>query len=237
MIKDDLALLYKLQCADSAIDEREALLAEIDDGTTAGEVLAAAQTALDEAEEELRLQQSHHRDLELQLKTIDEEKKEKSEQAFGGTEGDPKTLASLVAKLEELERNTSRVEDQTLETLEAIEAAQAVVDECTEARDAARAVHLEVTATYDRETQKAETELEGLRAERAEIAPGVPPAMLKTYDQMRGRLQGVAIVALSGSMCTSCKVTVPSVTVMRIGRGKEVLTCENCRRMLHVPED
>ena len=46
MIKDDLALLYELQRIDSAIDEREALLAEIDDGTSAGEALGAAQRAV-----------------------------------------------------------------------------------------------------------------------------------------------------------------------------------------------
>jgi len=234
MTKDDLALLYELQQTDSAIDEREALLASIDDGTRAAADLEAAQQALAEAEEQLRALQSQHRDLELKLQSIDEEKKEKSDRAYGGMVSDPKELQALQKKMEELERNTGRVEDQILEMLEAIENAQALIEERTEARDAAEATHREITTTYEQQTQKARNELEQLRARREQLVPDVPPSLLRQYDQMRERLQGVAIVALSGSMCTGCKVSVPSSSVARIARGNEIIKCESCRRILHL---
>ena len=237
MIKDDLAVLYQLQQTDSAIDEREALLADIDDGTAAGEALAAAQAALDEAEEELRTLQSRHRDLELELKGIDEEKKEKSDRFYGGTVGDPKELEALQMKLEELERNTNRVEDNILEVLDAIEQAQKAVEERTAERDAAQAAHQEVTTTYQQQTQKARNELEELRARREELVGDVPPALLKQYEQMREHLQGVAIVAVSGSVCAGCHVSVPSTSLARIRRGNEIIKCESCRRILYLIEE
>lgn len=235
MTVEDLALLYELQQTDSAIDQREALLAGLDDGTLAGEALAAAEAALDEAEAELRKLQTHHRDLELKLKSIDQEKREKSDRAYGGMVSDPKELQALQRKIEELERNTGRVEDDILETLETVEQAQATVEQCTAARDRAQATHLQVTTSFGQQTEKARSELAELRAKRERLAPGVPPALLKTYDQMRERMQGLAIVMVSGSMCTNCKVTVPSASIQRVARGNEIIKCESCRRILYVP--
>ncbi len=235
MTNEDLALLYELQQTDSAIDEREALLRELDDGTAAAQELAAAEAALDEAQDQLRHLQTQHRDLELKLKSLDEEKRDKHQRAYGGMVSDPKELQALQRKLEELERNTGRTEDQILETLEAIEQAQQAVDQLTVARDAAAEAHRQITTTFQQQTEKARRELEELRARREQLLPQIPPALLKQYESMRERLQGVAIVMVTGSVCGSCKVSVPGISLQRMTRGNEIVKCESCRRILYLP--
>ena len=232
MIKDDLALLHELQQVDSAIDQREAVLAGIDDGSAAAQELEAAQAALDEADEQLRHLQTRHRDLELQLKGIDEEKKEKSDRAYGGTVSDPRELTALERKLGELDRNTNRVEDLILGVLDEIEQAQALAAERTTARDEAAARAGNITSTFSTETERARTELEQLRARREELVPGLSPALLKQYDQMRERLSGVAIVAVEGSLCGACHVAVYGVNLDRLRRGNAIVKCESCHRLL-----
>ncbi len=235
MPSEDLALLFELQQADSAIDEREALLAGIDDGTSAKKDLEAAHAAADAAAAEVSGVQVKAKDLELQLQSIDAEKKEKSDRAYGGTVSDPKELTALEAKLAELDRNTSRVEDLTLEVLESLEEAQTKLDEATAARDGAQATHAQITSAYDDQTLKARTELDQLRAKRDELLTALPPALVKQYEDLRARLGGVAIVALDGSICTGCNLSVPSTLVIRVERGVGVIKCESCRRMLCIP--
>ena len=237
MIKDDLAVLYQIQQVDSAIDKREALLAGMDDGTAAGQALEEAQAALDEAAAGLKSLQPQHRDLELELQGIDDEKREKRDRAYSGMVGDPKELTSLEAKLEELGRNTDRVEDLILAKLEEIEQAQAAVDDATAARDAATATRDEIVAVYDHQTQKARAELEVERAKREELVPGVSPAVLTQYDTLRERLGGIAIAAVSADgICEGCHVSVSRSNIMRVKLGNVIVKCESCRRMLCVTQ-
>lgn len=237
MIKDDMAVLYQLQQVDSAIDKREALLAGIDDGTVAGQTLAEAQTALDEAAAALKSLQSQHRDLELELQGIDDEKKEKRDRAYSGIVSDPKELTALEAKIESLGRNTDRVEDLILDKLEEIEQAQTAVDEATKIRDAATVARDEIVAVYEHQTQKARAELEVERAKRDELAPDVSPAVLAQYDTLRERLGGIAIVAVTAEgVCSGCHVSVSRANIMRVNLGNVIVKCESCRRMLCVAQ-
>ncbi len=235
MIKDDMAVLYQLQQVDSAIDKREALLAEIDDGTVAGQAFEEAQAALDEAAAGLKFLQSQHRDLELELHGIDDEKKEKRDRAYSGMVSAPKELTSLEAKIEELGRNTNRVEDLILAKLEEIEEAQDAVDSATAVRDAATATRNEIVAVYEHQTQKTRAELEVERAKRDELVPDVSPAVLAQYDALRDRLGGIAIAAIApDGVCTACNVSVSRANIMRVNLGNVIVKCESCRRMLCV---
>jgi len=237
MIKDDMAVLYLLQQVDSAIDKREALLASIDDGTAAGQTLEEAQAALDEAAASLKSLQSQHRDLELELQGIDDEKKEKRDRAYSGMVSAPKELTALEAKLEELGRNTDRVEDLILDKLEEIEQAQAAADDATSVRDAAIATRDEIVAVYEHQTQKARAELEVERAKRDELVPDVSAPVLAQYDTLRDRLGGIAIVAVAADgVCTGCHVSVSRSNIMRVNLGNVIVKCESCRRMLCVSQ-
>ncbi len=237
MIKDDMAVLLLLQQVDSAIDEREALLAEIDDGTASGQALEAAQAALDEAAATLKSLQSQHRDLELELQSVDDEKKEKHDRAYSGMVSDPKELTSLEAKIDELGRNTNRVEDLILDKLEEVEQAQASVDSATALRDETTVTRDEIIAVYDHQTQKARAELDVERAKRDELLPDVSPAVLAQYDTLRGRLGGIAIVAVAADgVCTGCSVSVSRANIMRVELGNVIVKCESCRRMLCVTQ-
>ena len=61
--------------------------------------------------------------------------------------------------------------------------------------------------------------------------------VLTQYDTLRGRLGGIAIVALNADgVCTGCHVSVSRSNIMRVNLGNVIVKCESCRRMLCVPQ-
>jgi len=233
--REDLAQLYRLQEIDSAIVEREALLAELDDGTSAQAELDQHQAKLEHLQGELHQQRAEQRNLELELKGVEEDKREKHSRAYGGMVSDPKELAALERKLEELERNKERLEDRILALLDDIEAREAEMEQHQQATDQLERRMREIATSCQQQTQRTHNELEELRAKREELAPTIDVNLLGQYDELRQRLGGVAIVAVVGGMCTGCNLAVPRSTEVRARHGNAIVKCESCRRMLYFP--
>ena len=232
MTREDIAALYRLQQTDSAIAEREALLAGLDDGSAAQTELDQQQARLEQAQEKLHQQQAEHRDLELELKGVGEEKREKHDRAYGGRVSDVKELSALAQKLQELARNEDRLEEKILTLLDEIEGTEAELAQQQKLVDDLAGRLREITTTNEQQTQRARKELDELRAGREELAPTIDGGLLRQYDELRARLDGVAIVAVEGRVCTGCNVALPRSTEVRGRRGDTVVKCESCRRML-----
>ncbi|NLO08089.1 MAG: hypothetical protein GX131_19880 [candidate division WS1 bacterium] len=236
MTPEDFQRLYELQVVDTGIDERNALISKADDGTSAKAALEAAEARLAELEEQLHQKQAEQQTLELNLGVIEQEKQEKSDRAYGGTVSDIKELSALEKKIAELERNAGRHEDMVLAVLDE-------VDDLTAQADKQRAVVAElrgqlerIVAHFEQSTAQAREEIEALEGRREELVAEIPEALLKQYEQIRPRCDGLAVAALDGYNCAVCHVAIPRVHRPMVVRGTDIVKCENCRRILVIPE-
>jgi len=236
MTKDDFQRLHELQGIDHGIDQREALLAEADDGSDALSSLEAARASLDVLQEELREKQSRQRKLELDLETILADRKERSDLCYGGTISGPKELSALQQKIDELSRNADRHEDMILDLLEEIEAVEAAVAEQQESLEQLAGQHKSVADTYERTTSQAREEIAELRERRETVVGATDDALVREYEAIRERFGGIAVAVLRGGTCTACNVAVPRVLHPMIERGTAAVRCESCRRILVIPE-
>ena len=79
------------------------------------------------------------------------------------------------------------------------------------------------------------------RSSRGKLTAGVDRELLRTYDRMRDRLNGLAFVPVHEHRCTACKMQVAHQAYVALRRGDEILHCENCGRMLywaaHFPDE
>lgn len=237
MTPEDFQRLYQLQMVDRAIAQRQRILREVDDGTAAAAELAEDEEKLAELEEQLRQKQSHQRKLELDLEGVEAEKQEKMDRAYGGTVSDPKELSALERKIAELERNMHRHEDMILELLEEIDELEAKVEAQRQKTEAQREKHEKIVANYEETTAQARKEMEELQARREELVAELPPQLLSPYENLLKREEGVAVSALRDGTCAECNVAVPRARWPMIERGTTIVKCENCRRILVVPEE
>jgi predicted nucleic acid-binding Zn-ribbon protein len=88
------------------------------------------------------------------------------------------------------------------------------------------------------ELAAAEQELDGeiaaLAGPHQAAASAVDGDLRAAYERIRGRLGGVGAARLVGSRCDGCHLTLPATELDRIrhGSGDEVVTCEQCGRIL-----
>lgn len=237
MTKEDAQRLFELQTTDSAIDDRRRVLAEVDDGSVALAALEEARAQLEALQADLHAKQARQRKLEMDLAAILADRKERSDRAYGGTVSDLKELTALEKKIEELGRNADRHEDMILALLEEIETVEGAVAEQQARVDRLATEHARIAQHYEQTTVQARAEIAELETRRAQLVALIDPELLRQYEELRSRFDGIAVAALRGGTCSVCKVAVPRVQHPIIARANSVVRCDSCRRILVVPEE
>ncbi len=232
-MKEQLDLLFELQQIDTRIDDASKRLAGLDDGSRKRDELGKERGRLAEMEEKLEKTSGEQLDRELELESTEDERKQKWSQAYGGTISDPKELAALEKKIEELARRKDKLENVLLELYDNSEAQTRQVEA---QRDLVARLEQELAATAD-DFERTSGELRDAIAEatrqRAALTGKLDEKLLADYEDVRAKNAGLAVVAVSGNMCTGCRVSVSTMILEQLQRGAKVVRCENCRRILH----
>jgi uncharacterized protein len=230
-----LPRLFELQQVDAAIDSRLGFLHGLDDGSGADSRAAAEHTRLDELAAAHKALEAALRDRELRLKGAEEERAAKHKQAYGGSVHDPRQLAALEKKLEELGRLKSKLEDESLGLMDEIEASAAALGKqqklVQDLEQKSGATH----QSHDSETKRLKHELRDLKARREALVAELDPQLLASYDSIAQKTGSTAVAAVKWGSCTGCKTTIPSTYAPRLRAVDQVVRCENCRRILYLP--
>jgi predicted nucleic acid-binding Zn-ribbon protein len=68
---------------------------------------------------------------------------------------------------------------------------------------------------------------------RVKLIKNIERDVLATYERIRKRLGGVAFVAAHRERCTACKMVIPHTMYSRLLKGREIIPCESCGRLLY----
>jgi predicted nucleic acid-binding Zn-ribbon protein len=87
-------------------------------------------------------------------------------------------------------------------------------------------------------TSEAQAALKIAQAERAKLAARLPAPLLAIYDRLRTRYykDGDVIAEARDSKCMSCMMLLRPQFFQDVKNSKEVMFCENCRRILFYEE-
>jgi predicted nucleic acid-binding Zn-ribbon protein len=142
--------------------------------------------------------------------------------------------AKAESDLEPVRERISDLEDAELEVMEQLEVAMA-----SRERIGARIKRLdddlaETIAERNRQLATLEAEMAGLRTERDEIAPLIPPDLLGLYDKIGANHGGVGAAELRQRRCTGCQLEINAADLRAFAAAAEdeVLRCEECGRIL-----
>jgi len=78
-----------------------------------------------------------------------------------------------------------------------------------------------------------QSQLEELSKERAEIAGKIDEDLLSRFERLFKSKGDAVVVALEHEVCTGCHMKVTTQTAHRVKAGKEIVSCENCGRILY----
>jgi len=133
------------------------------------------------------------------------------------------------------EAEVRKAEDRTLELMEEAELLTANV----KAAELSLAEEKKVVEGRKKEagarSAADQAELARANAERAALVASLPAGLVSIYVRLHKRMSGGQVVAIvSEDTCGACHMTIRPQHMADLRLSPEVLTCENCRRILYV---
>jgi uncharacterized protein len=139
-------------------------------------------------------------------------------------------------EIQRYENEIKKIEDDELELmLQADKAKAELAEEEKKAATTKESISRQLVDLADK-TKALESRLQELTKERTELATKIDEDLLDRFDRLFESKGDAAVVALEHNVCTGCHMKVTTATVMHAKAGKEIVSCEQCGRILYVPE-
>jgi uncharacterized protein len=230
-MSDQLKALYAVQQVDSKLEHAKKESAALDRGDKLKAQLAAADVQKGKLADELRKAEADLQDAELQLKSIEQKKATYEKKLYGGG-ASAKELAGMEKEVEMLSHNRAQLDERILAMYETVDQKRAALREYEGRIEAAQQRLRKIVETYTAESARIAVETRRLESERAKVAEGIETPLLRRYDSIRARAEGVGITRVADGKCGGCHIALTTFMVRKIFEDSEPTFCENCGRFL-----
>ena len=225
--------LYRLQELDLELDRAHARIDEIETELEDDEKLREASERVHALEEKLSEARTANLSAEHAVATQQEKIRSSEKALYGGSVTNPKELQDLQMELESLKRYLETLEDRLLEAMLELEEAQTHFDKASQALDGLQAERIQSTAQLRGELSSLKEDLERLAMERQTALGDVDEKDLKSYENLRERLGGHAVVLVKGGSCSACGVDLAHSQQQEVRNSEEPFRCPQCNRFLY----
>ena len=131
-------------------------------------------------------------------------------------------------------KQISTLETQILETLESLEQVDASLKERADEIAGLNSDREARLKSFDDETLAQSGHLTTARSERDQVYAALPKALSSMYGRISARIRdGIAVAEARNRSCTACFMSLRPQVMAEIRRGEEVITCDNCGRILY----
>ena len=188
---------------------------------------------------ESRRDESKHTRARLEIEIADQRSRvERAERNLMSSKKQDEYTAAI-READAARKQISALETQILEQMEILDQAEAALTERAAevaGLNSAREARLKA---FDEESRQQVTQLEESRAERERVFNSLPKPMSAQYKRISVRIRdGVAVAEARNGACMACFMALRPQAMSQVRRGDEVVTCENCFRILYyVPAD
>jgi uncharacterized protein len=145
-------------------------------------------------------------------------------------------FAAMGREIERFQKEISDLEDKELELMEAADHLRSdLAREEKQTSEAKQAIAKQVGDLESKE-QALTKRVETLKKERAEQASTVDEDLLERFNRLFASKGDAAVVALEHDVCAGCHMKVTTATAARVKADKEIVSCEQCGRILYWAE-
>lgn len=136
-------------------------------------------------------------------------------------------------------KQISTLETQILEQMETLEQSETALKERADEIASLNSDRENRLSAFDDETRAQSEQLGRARTERDQLFASLPKGMSALYLRISTRIRdGVAVAEARNGACTACFMALRPQIMAEVRRGGEVITCDNCNRILYyVPSD
>jgi len=194
--------------------------------------LAATEAGVESLKQKGRQVEVERKSLELDVGTRTESILRLKTQQYQTRKNDE--FQAIGHEIARYENEIRKLEDQELELM--IEADK-LKGEIEAADKSARATKESISRQLtDLETKSKAlgSQQQELETERAALAAQIDDDLLDQFERLFNSKGDAAVVAVEHGVCTGCHMKVTTATAARVKAGKEIVSCENCARILYL---
>jgi predicted nucleic acid-binding Zn-ribbon protein len=224
-------VLYRLQCLDSEKDAKQHRLAEVEAVLGKSDVVQQARRTLENVQKQVQKWTHQQRDMELEIQSLSGKITRSEQRLYSGQVKNPKELADLQAEAASLKRWRQKREDDLLETMIEREEAEAARSDAQTRLDEIESRWSAQQADLAAEREELQDRLAEVEQARAELLPRIEAGVLSTYQALRSRKGGLAVVQERDDACGGCGVSISPSLEWKL-RQEKLIHCDNCKRII-----
>jgi predicted nucleic acid-binding Zn-ribbon protein len=193
--------------------------------------LAESKASVETLRQRVRQAEVDRKKLELDVGTRAESVSRLKTQQYQTRKNDE--FQALGHEIERYENEIRKIEDDELELMVLADKIKAdLAAEETKAA-ATRDSVARQTVDLDEKSKALESQLQGLTTERSNLATKIDEDLLARFERLFKSKGDAAVVAIEHGVCTGCHMKVTTATAAAVKAGKEIVSCENCGRILY----
>ncbi len=193
--------------------------------------LAASVAAVEVLKQKARQVEMDRKKLELDVGTRAETISRLKTQQYQTRKNDE--FQAIGHEIERYENEIRKIEDEELELMVQADKIKEDLGEEEQTAAAVRESIARQTKDLEEKSTTLQSRLEELTKERAEIAGKIEEDLLSRFERLFKSKGDAVLVALEHEVCTGCHMKVTAQTAHRVKAGREIVSCENCGRILY----
>jgi uncharacterized protein len=193
--------------------------------------LAASKASVETLKHRARQVEVDRKRLELDVGTRTETISRLKTQQYQTRKNDE--FQAIGHEIERYEKEIIKIEDEELELMVLADKVKADLAEEEKKATAAQNSIARQTADLEEKSKALESQLQGLSKERSELAGKIDEDLLGRFERLFKSKGDAALVAIEHGVCTGCHMKVTTATAAQVRAGKEIVSCENCGRILY----
>ncbi len=234
-MKEQIALLVEIQKIDQEIKSLTAKKETLPE--KARELDAAFQARKERVDEErtgLESLNKLHKEKESELKQGHEKLRKTKDRLLEVKTN--KEYQAMLTEIEAAEQGNGRIEEEILILYDRIDEKKSLLKDHEKEFAQYRGIYETERKKIDEELASIDGELDAQKKTYDARIPGLKPDLRRRYEMIKGRRNGIAVVAARHSICTGCNLNLPPQLYNELQRSEELICCPNCNRIIYWDE-
>ena len=194
--------------------------------------LAATAAGVESLKQKGRQVEVERKRLELDVGTRTESISRLKTQQYQTRKNDE--FQAISHEIERYENEIRKLEDQELELMIEADKLKAEIETADKSARATKDTVSRQLTDLDAKSKALASQQQQLEKEREALAAEIDADLLDQFERLFNSKGDAAVVAVEHGVCTGCHMKVTTATAAEVKAGKEIVSCENCGRILYL---
>lgn len=194
--------------------------------------LAKSAAGVDALKQKTRQLEVGRKNLELDVGTRNESIARLKTQQYQTRKNDE--FRAIGHEIERYENEIRKLEDQELELMIEGDKLKSELEATEKSAVATKDAISRQLVDLESKSKALESRQRELENERETLASKIDADLLDQFERLFNSKGDAAIVAVEHGVCTGCHMKVTTATAARVKAGKEIVSCEQCGRILYL---